>query len=159
MQPEELGEENASCMWEMALKYIGRNTFLYNILFFSYVSFPAAGGLFHSHVSILGDCHPADQRRDTRGSQRRHWVLHWFPVQFDQVDGRTGDRQRARPSVSNIFEGHGKEKQHFKFNLTFRFGKTRRLRPSTPCPSVGEESWLSLLTTTSTTTCSKMPSS
>lgn len=53
----------------------------------------------------------------------------------------------------------GKGKNNNLINLTLRFGKTQQLRPSTPCPSVGEESWLSLLTTTSTTTCSKMPSS
>lgn len=141
-------------MWELAIN-IDSHTFLFYIIcVFSSSLFPATGGLFHSHISIRCDRHPADQRGDTRGSQRRHWVLHWYPVEFDQVDGRTGDSKRERPPVSNIFE-KAEERKTNLLHLTCRFGKTQRLRPSTPSPSVGEESWLSPLITTSTTTCSK----
>lgn len=65
---------------------------------------------------------------------------------------------KERDHLRATFWKDGQKKNQFA-HLTFRFGKTQRLRPSTPSPSVGEESWLWLLTTTSTTTCSKMPSS
>lgn len=70
MQQEELGGGMLP-VCEKWLKNVLTVTHFYPF-FYSYVSFPAAGGLFHSHVSIRGDRHPADQRRDTRGSQRRH---------------------------------------------------------------------------------------
>lgn len=52
--------------------------------------FVPAGCVFHSYVSLCGDSDPVDQRCNTRGRQRRHRILHWFPVQSDKSLGCAG---------------------------------------------------------------------
>ena len=52
----------------------------YSVRYFQ--MFVSAGCIFHSYISLCGDFDLADQRCDTRGGCRRHFLLYWFTIQF-----------------------------------------------------------------------------